>query len=171
MDHVKKCTCCNQIIESQFCGYCGFMNIAALDKPAEQKMAEEAQKWRRELIGQLSDYRVVSYEYGWKETESEFGLLHTKTKTLADGSQCDGKVFWTGIQFEQLPESSETPVAIELSYKFHGKEKRLDCEIIPAACEGLWQIGLEITEQMQLVVYLGNEHIFAKSAPLALELT
>lgn len=171
MDNDRRCACCKNTLEGQFCGYCGFMNIAAFDKTAEQETAAEAREWRKELIGQLSDYGIVSYEYGWKEEVSEFGFISTKINILADGRQCDGSVFWADRQFGQLLENETKPITIRLTYKFNGKENKLNCEIASAVCEDFWRIGLEITEQMRLVVYLGNEHKFAKSEPLAMNLS
>ncbi len=168
MDNEKKCACCRNSIESQFCGYCGFMNIAALDQAAEQETAEEAEKWRRELLSRLTDFSVTAYEYGWIEKESEFSLVNENVCILANASQCDGTVFWADSRFRQPPENGRKAVTMELAYRFNGREKKLKCEIVPAECDGFWRIGLEITERLQLVIFLGSEQKYEKSAKLML---
>lgn len=147
------------------------MNIAALDEAAGQETAAEALEWRKELITRLSDYCVICYEYGWKEKELQFGLLNTKIQKLADGSQCDRMVFWSDQKFGQgCSDGSALSETIRLLYRFDGRAKKLNCRMSLPDWEGFWQIGLEITSQMQLVVYLGNKSKYVKSEPLILEL-
>ena len=164
-----KCVCCGNAISGQLCGYCGFMNIAALDEEAADEIKKEADVYRREVIDKLSDFSVVSYEYGWIEKDSKFDLISTKNVKIADGNDCVNGVFWSKDQFGQNLEGNNTSQQIEISYKYDGKKKKFNCSLIPVQCDDFWHLGLEITKELKLMVYLGNSGKSAKSEPIELD--
>ena len=170
MNDKMKCACCGKLLEGQFCEYCGFMNIVALDKKAEEENIIEAKAHRKERIEQITDISIVGYQYGWKEDERKYDLLRTTRIKLADGKQCDDTLFWNSQDFGQSAGESPKERTIELAYKFNGNEKKLKCAVTPVKCNDFWHIGLRITEQLKLIVCLGREDNYAESKPIDLVL-
>lgn len=171
MNNSNTCICCGTPLEGQVCKYCGYMNVIALDEDAEMEKVKKARGYRSRLIAKLSDFSIVSYQYGWKEEESKFGLLGTKMIRLADGKDCFREIFWTSPEFGQNPNSANIARSVELSYKFNGKMKKAKCDINPVQCDSYWHIGLEITSKLRLIVYLGGKEKSAKSRLLNLDLS
>ena len=168
MRNEARFSCCGSMISGQRCRYCGFVNVAALDNEAENEIRKEAEEHRKEMLGQLLDFSIVGYEYGWIEAESKFDLISQKNIRIADGNDCANGVFWSQEKFGQDLEDSSESKQIEIAYKYEGDTRKVSCDIAPVSCDDFWQIGLEITPELRLVVYLGNQKKSAKSEPVDL---
>ncbi len=170
MSDNTRCACCGNPLEGQKCGYCGFLNIASFDEAAERENAKDATNYRENLIRQISDISILGYQYGWKEEKNKFDLLKTTKMKLADGMQCYGDTYWSDQDFGQTISDDIKERELEFEYTFNGEKKTLKCNITPVKCDDFWHIGLKITDQLKLIVYLGREDKYAESKPMDLEL-
>ena len=177
-----KCKFCGGESESQYHEYCGFFNAYNLGGEYEDKVDIEKHKNSSEYkasqmyhdltIKGITDISLVSYEYGWDEKSSQYKLLNTTTLKLADGNQCDGKVYWVpGKEFCQPPEKDIQSQTLEIFYKFNGTQYKAKCGITPVRSDDFYHIGVEVTRDFNLYIYLGSEtdeNKRAKSAFVAL---
>lgn len=170
MSDNTKCACCGNLLDGQKCAYCGFRNIASFDEDAETENTKDANNYRRGLIQRISDISIAGYQYGWKADKSVFDLLKTTKTKLADGMQCYGDIYWSDQDFGQTIRDDIKDCVLELEYAFNGEKKSLKCNITPVKCDDFWHVGLKITDQLKLIVYLGREDNYAESEPMDLEM-
>lgn len=175
MMSIIKCKFCGGESESQYHAYCGFFNVYNFGGDDEDKVAIEAhsnspeykasQMYHDVTIKGITDISLMSYEYGWDEKSSEYKLLNTTTQKLADATQCDGKVYWVpDKEFCQPPEDDIHPQTLEISYKFNGTEYKAKCGITPVRSNDFYHIGVEVTKDFKLYIYLGSEKDVSKQA-------
>ncbi|MBQ6621766.1 MAG: hypothetical protein IJH75_02930 [Mogibacterium sp.] len=161
------CSCCGHDAPAQKCGYCGFLNTFTLSKDDEALIRERAASHRSDLIRSIRNLSVTGYRYGAEAMSAE---ASTRSVRICAGKDCDRKIFWSKQQFGQNldPDSAKRP--LEITYSVGGRKRTLTAMMELVPCEEYWRLGLEITDDLRLNVYLGMEKTHSKSGPHELEL-
>lgn len=158
------CACCHHKIDEDslpVCSYCGYLNSAYVGD-CNQADAD-ALKHRRDLIAKLKNISIVGYQYGWNEKAKKYEQLSKKEYKIADGADCDGKIVWSSLDFGQWWDEEEKTVPVELTFQY-GKNWTVTRKFLPVESACFWHIGVGISEDMQLFIYFGDEHNYARSS-------
>lgn len=148
-----KCWCCGTRFYGPNCPNCNFIAIRDDDPDHAELIRGLARKHRQQILGELTDFSVVTYNYQWDHKAGKMTCAGEERKKLADGLDCQ-EIFWSEPIFGQL--EAGTPVPITLSYRYQGVKHQLELEIPAVRSDGFWQIGLCIDAELRLVVFLGD---------------
>lgn len=188
LKNVFSCKCCGRELKDFRCDYC-FLELPVdvggtdIDKIVEQHMNSQLYKsspaylaspeYRRENLEKIGDISLKYYKYGWDEKKQKFGQIgkpeyHVIVKF---GKELLGSdIIWSDQDFGQTISDDIKERELEFEYTFNGEKKTLKCNITPVKCDDFWHVGLKITDQLKLIVYLGRENKYAESKPIDLEL-
>jgi len=167
----ERCLCCGTVTEGRsFCPYCGFVQVVSMDSAGEQYNDAIRKEHRNEVVSLLKNFSISSYYYRWNEATSQLELDKSETVKLADGKDCDNRIFWSSQTFGQNRPENGQPMKLTLNYTFDSNRRQVTCQIKPVQCDDFWKIGVMIDQNLRLVVCLGNEKNCAKSVPMDLNL-
>jgi hypothetical protein len=152
------CKCCGtDISETAVCAYCGNWIIIDIDGTSKDRIKAAAEKHRKKLLSQLTDFSVETFQY--KFQNNEYVQNGKKTLKIADGVDCSSGVKWAKENLARVPNSAKQPLNIR--YRFNGNQKSVSVLIetktsSPGTAE-FWKLGVRIGENLRLNVYIGDE--------------
>lgn len=159
-----KCRVCGSTLSAKYspCRYCGYNNRAVFTSDAD-----DSRDYRNSILSKLTAFSVTANSYKWnpKTNKPDTRLV---TETLFNNSV-------TGVEMYQDIRTSpvwiaqsddDKQISLDISYKFGGVTKSVRATITPQHNQ-VWYIGLQIDENLHLIVYLGD----AASKSIPLELT
>lgn len=158
------CDCCGRTLKGNTCEYCGHTNVFALDAETELRMKERANQYRKDMVRQITDISIEAYRYLGSELQGR------KKINIADGEKCFKTVNWAGVKFAQNTDMTEPERDLTIMYNVNGQKKKLSATIELIETSDFWEIGVELTECLSLVVYLGTRDNYTISEPYELEL-
>ena len=152
------CACCHHKIDFNsfpVCDRCGYLNMAIV---GDSNVSDEAAlSYRRNLLSKLTDISVVGYQYGWKENTQKYELLSTKSRKIADGIECEGRIMWSDLDYGQWYDEKKKEVDVEISFSVEGKAHTVKHTFKPVKSTSFWHVGAMVTEDMNLVIYFGSK--------------
>ena len=161
------CRCCGSSFQENRCPICGFPYINALDEAGEAQIQRNASEYKENLLKGLTDFSIESYRYVWNESAQTLKLAASEPVFVTNGSQCHKRIVWSKENFGQYPENKK-PFPLSISYKVNGQKKTLSLSIPPTKTSDCWHIGMEINDELRLIVYLGSKTNHTKSQPMQL---
>lgn len=157
------CACCHHKVDENSkprCDYCGFVNIAMV---GNTKFSDrEALEYRKELVANVQNISIVTYEYGWNEKTNNYEKLSEKKHKIADGLDCDGKIVWSKLDFGQWWDENEKTVPVTITFQC-GKGWTFTSKFVPIDSPAFWHVGVTITEDTRIAVVFGSEQKYAQS--------
>lgn len=163
-----KCLCCGREIENQRCSNCGFFNILSLDEASDIEIKNRAKKYRDNIIKKFQGFCIMSYVYHYDMEEKKFVELSQKSICIASKLEPSNDICWSTETFGLSIEDKDEEKTISVFYQFDGKENKVDFKIYPDILNRDFQVGLELTEDLKLILHLGNKDESIKSEPIDL---
>lgn len=174
---MKVCSCCGHIWEDgRICPRCGFFHqtqVGELNKDQLSEREKDIEEYRINLLENITNLSLKVYSYCWNEDSVKYVQSSDPMYRIISESGKDifgENIVWTKQEFGQFFTGNDNKSTIELGYIFDGANKQLKCEITPVECDDFWHVGLRITDQLELIVFLGREDNYAESEPMELDL-
>lgn len=160
----RKCLCCGRAIVGNECKYDGFFNVVLLDESGLSKEKEHAEAHCTKIVDGIKEISFSAYKYSGCEPEGRAKIV------ITDGKQCYKKLVWSKESFAQNTDESEKVRTVEICYTVNGVAKTVSVDLELVRCSDFWKLGVEIQEDLSLVVYLGTTDQYTKSKAYDLEL-
>jgi len=160
----KKCICCGRALLGNECKNCGFFNVVLLDESGLGEENERAEAHRTKIVDGIKEFSFSAYKYSGCESKGRAKIV------IADGKQCYKKLVWSKESFAQNTDESEKVRNVEICYTVNGVAKTVSVDLELVRCSDFWKLGVEIQEDLSLVVYLGTTDQYTKSKAYDLEL-
>lgn len=144
------------------CPVCGFPIIYLSDDSNENKqmMKNLVNDYRKNNLSFIK-ISLVIYEH---KLENEVLKPIKKVITLATANELtEGKILWNKQDFARVEEDLELELEIQ---KFTLAPRKVTCKIKAPNLKELWKVGVELKKDLSIVLVIGNEKIYTKSAPI-----
>lgn len=150
------CKCCGRETESSKCWYCRHQNITLLDDSGLQKEIERGQKKKQQILDSIKDISINKFIYKWNDDQNTIEPAGTERDVICNGTSCYENTVWSSSEFAQVPAVENGAKSITIFYTLDGVSKSVTTEINTIATEDFWKIGVKITDDLRMVVYLGT---------------
>lgn len=167
---IEKCTCCGEKTINGKCTYCGNIRIENIDGSANSIIEENANKHRYRVVKKIKNISVKTYKYGWNAANTDIEQQSAEYLKLCDGEDCLGRIYYCPERFAQNPGISEEERTMYISYEVDGNEKNVDVAIKPVKCAEYWDLGVKISDDLKLEVYIGDSENRAERKEIKLNL-